>query len=79
MLKPRSRVAVRSNSQLATLQSTAKSYDVADPAVAGLLLRIDPDGFRRWLLRFRWKNERTSFRRSELQKHVSERWLTGRS
>jgi hypothetical protein len=44
---------------LSALSGTGKSYDVSDPAVLGLLIRIGPTGSKRWLFRFKWK-KRTS-------------------
>lgn len=45
--------------QLAALRPTGKSYDIADPAVAGLLVRVGPSGTKRWLFRYQWNGERT--------------------
>ena len=44
---------------LSALPITGQSYDVADPAVPGLLIRVGPSGSKRWLFRFKWK-KRTS-------------------
>lgn len=44
---------------LSALPTTGKSYDLSDPAVLGLLLRVGPSGSKRWLFRFKW-NKRTS-------------------
>jgi hypothetical protein len=44
---------------LSALPITGKSYDVADPAVPGLLIRVGTGGSKRWLFRFKWK-KRTS-------------------
>jgi hypothetical protein len=43
--------------ELATLPATGKSYDVSDAAVAGLVLRVGPQGKKRWLFRFKWKRQ----------------------
>jgi hypothetical protein len=34
-------------------------WSVADPAVPGLMLRVGPNTSKRWLLRFKWENDRT--------------------
>jgi hypothetical protein len=44
---------------LSALPVTGKGYDLSDPAVQGLLLRVGPGGSKRWLFRFKWKR-RTS-------------------
>jgi len=45
--------------QLAALRPTGKPHDIADPAVAGLLVRVGPSGTKRWLFRYQWNGERT--------------------
>ncbi len=59
MALPRTLISGLSSTQLTALRPTGKSFDVADPAVPGLLLRIGPKGTKRWLLRFKWRAERT--------------------
>ena len=44
---------------LSALPVTGKGYDLSDPAVQGLLLRVGPRGSKRWLFRFKW-NKRLS-------------------
>ena len=38
--------------QIAALNPSGKPYDVADPAVPNLLLRLGPTGTKRWLFRY---------------------------
>jgi hypothetical protein len=45
--------------QIAALKPIGKQYDVSDPAIPNLLLRVGPRGTKRWLFRFQWKKERT--------------------
>jgi Arm DNA-binding domain len=45
--------------QIAALKPTGKSYDLSDPAVPNLLLRVGPNGTKRWLFRYQWKKKRT--------------------
>ena len=40
---------------LSALPATGKTHDLADAAVAGLILRVGPTGRKRWLFRFKWK------------------------
>ncbi len=47
-----------SAAQLAALAPTGEEFDVVDPAVRGLILRVGPTGTKRWLFRFRWRGER---------------------
>jgi hypothetical protein len=47
MALPRTLAGGLSNSQLTALRPTGRSFDVADPAVPGLLLRIGPKGTKR--------------------------------
>jgi len=47
-----------SAAQLSALAPTGDEFDIADPAVAGLILRVGPTGTKRWLFRFRWRGER---------------------
>jgi hypothetical protein len=44
--------------QLSALVPTGEEFDIVDPAVAGLILRVGPTGTKRWLFRFRWRGER---------------------
>jgi Arm DNA-binding domain len=55
----RSLVSARmSAAQLSSLAPTGEEFDIVDPAVAGLVLRVGPTGTKRWLFRFRWRGER---------------------
>ena len=45
--------------QITALSPTGKSYDVADPAVPNLLLRVGPTGSKRWLFRYQWRRKQT--------------------
>jgi hypothetical protein len=45
--------------QISALNPTGKPYDVADPAVPNLLLRVGPTGTKRWLFRYQWKTKQT--------------------
>jgi hypothetical protein len=45
--------------QITVLSPTGKSYDVADPAVPNLLLRVGPTGTKRWLFRYQWRRKQT--------------------
>ena len=47
-----------SAAQLSALAPTGEEFDIVDPAVAGLVLRVGPTGTKRWLFRFRWRGER---------------------
>jgi integrase len=47
-----------SAAQLSALAPTGEEFDIADPAVAGLVLRVGPTGSKRWLFRYRWRGER---------------------
>jgi integrase len=44
--------------QLSAIRPTGEQFDVVDPAVPGLILRVGPSGSKRWLFRFRWKRAR---------------------
>jgi integrase len=50
--------AKMSAAQLAALSPTGDEFDIADPALPGLILRVGPTGTKRWLFRFRWRGER---------------------
>jgi len=54
--------------ELAALPATGKTYDVSDPAVAGLLLRVGPRGTKRWLFRFKWKRQPSRIKIGPLRK-----------
>jgi integrase len=59
-MPPSNRAASRfTTTHLAVLRPTGKPFDVADPAVAGLLVRVGPAGTKRWLFRYQWNGERT--------------------
>lgn len=45
--------------QISALPPRGKPYDVADPAVPNLLLRVGPTGTKRWLFRYQWKRKQT--------------------
>jgi len=45
--------------QITALIPTGKPYDVADPAVPNLLLRVGPTGTKRWLFRYQWRRKQT--------------------
>jgi hypothetical protein len=47
-----------SAAQLSALGPTGEKFDIADPAVAALILRVGLTGTKRWLFRFRWRGER---------------------
>jgi hypothetical protein len=47
-----------SAAQLSALAPTGEEFDIIDPAVAGLALRVGPKGTKRWLFRFRWRGRR---------------------
>ena len=50
--------AKMSAAQLAARSPTGDEFDIADPALPGLILRVGPTGTKRWLFRFRWRGER---------------------
>ena len=50
--------AKMSAAQLAALSPTGDEFDIADPALPGLILRVGPTGSKRWLFRFRWRGKR---------------------
>jgi hypothetical protein len=45
--------------QITALSPIGKSYDIADPAVPNLLLRVGPTGTKRWLFRYQWRRKQT--------------------
>jgi hypothetical protein len=45
--------------QITALTAIGKPYDVADPAVPNLLLRVGPTGTKRWLFRYQWRKKQT--------------------
>jgi hypothetical protein len=47
-----------SAAKLSALAPTGEEFDIVDPAVARLVLRVGPTGTKRWLFRFRWRGER---------------------
>jgi Arm DNA-binding domain len=47
-----------SAAQLCALAPTGEEFDIVDPAVTGLVLRLGPTDAKRWLFRFRWRGER---------------------
>jgi hypothetical protein len=50
--------AKMSAARLSALSPTGYEFDVADPALPGLILRVGPTGTKRCLFRFRWRGER---------------------
>jgi integrase len=44
--------------QIASIRPRSEEFDLVDPAVPGLILRVGPSGSKRWLFRFRWKRSR---------------------
>jgi hypothetical protein len=48
-----------SPAQLLALKSTGTTFDVSDPAIPNLLLRVGPNGAKRWLFRYQWKGKQT--------------------
>jgi hypothetical protein len=44
--------------QLLSIRPNGEELDVVDPAVPGLILRVGPNGTKRWLFRHRWKRSR---------------------
>jgi hypothetical protein len=44
--------------QIASIRPKTEEFDPVDPAVTGLILRVEPSGSKRWLFRFRWKRSR---------------------
>ena len=52
--------------RLAVLRPTGKPFDIADPAVAGLLVRVGPAGHESLLFRYQWNGERTRIALGEL-------------
>ncbi len=47
------------HTRLSGLRPIGKSFDVVDPAVGGLIVRVGPAGTKRWLFRYQWNGERT--------------------
>src|SRR5882757_4200843 len=47
-------IARLTSTYLESLKSGPKAYDVGDPAVPGLLIRIYPWGTKNWLFRYTW-------------------------
>jgi len=45
--------------QIAAFTAIGKPYDVADPVVPNLLLRVGPTGTKRWLFRYQWRKKQT--------------------
>jgi len=44
--------------RIESLAPEAARYELTDPAVAGLQLRIEPTGAKSWILRYYWRNKR---------------------
>jgi integrase len=44
--------------QLLAIRPKGEEFDVVDRAVPGLILRVGPNGSKRWLFRYRWKRSR---------------------
>ena len=45
-------------SRIEGLAPEAGRYELTDPAVAGLQLRIEPTGAKSWILRYYWRGRR---------------------
>jgi hypothetical protein len=45
-------------SRIEGLEPEAARYELTDPAVAGLQLRVEPTGAKSWILRYYWRGRR---------------------
>jgi len=45
-------------SRIEGLEPEAVRYELTDPAVAGLQLRVEPTGAKSWILRYYWRGRR---------------------
>jgi integrase len=58
--RPKIGASIRlTTTQIAGLQPQSKRYDVSDPSVRGLVLRVGTSGFKSWLFRFKWNGNST--------------------